>query len=56
MKIGKFPADLLERLLREVNINGDRVLLGPMVGEDAALLDYGDRVLVASMGPSDLRH
>ena len=51
MKIGKFPADLLERLLREVNINGDRVLLGPMVGEDAALLDYGDRVLVASMDP-----
>ena len=51
MRIGKFPADLLERLLAKVEIKDDRVLLGPKIGEDAALLDYGDRVLVAKTDP-----
>ena len=51
MKIGKIPPDFLERLLGSVEITDDRVLLGPKVGEDAALLDYGDRVLVAKTDP-----
>ena len=51
MNIGKFPADMLERLLAKVQINDQRVLLGPKVGEDAALIDYGDKVLVAKTDP-----
>ena len=51
MKAGKLPARLLERLLAKVTVGDDRVLLGPAVGEDAALLDYGDRVLVAKTDP-----
>ena len=51
MKVGKFPVELLERLLAKVEIKDDRVLMGPKVGEDAALLDYGDRVLVAKTDP-----
>ena len=51
MKLGKFPVELLDRLLAKVEIKDDRVLLGPRVGEDAALLDYGDRVLVAKTDP-----
>ena len=51
MKVGKFPAELLEKLLAKVEIKDDRVLMGPKVGEDAALLDYGDRVLVAKTDP-----
>ncbi len=51
MKLGKFPAELLERLLSKVEIRDERVLLGPKVGEDAALLDMGDRVLVAKTDP-----
>ena len=51
MKVGKFRPDLLERLLDKVDIKDDRVLLGPRLGEDAALLDYGDRVLVAKTDP-----
>ena len=51
MQVGKFPPDLLERFLAKVNIKDERVLLGPKVGEDAALLDYGDRVLVAKTDP-----
>ncbi len=51
MKIGKFPAGMMERLLAKVRINDERVLLGPRVGEDAALVDYGDKVLVAKTDP-----
>ena len=51
MKPGKFPAELLERLLAKLEIKDDRVLLGPKLGEDAALLDFGDRVLVAKADP-----
>ena len=51
MQVGKFPPDLLERFLAKVNIKDERVLLGPKVGEDAALLDYGDRGLVAKTDP-----
>ena len=51
MNPGKFPAELLERLLAKVELKDPRVLLGPKVGEDAALLDYGDRVLVAKTDP-----
>ncbi len=51
MKVGKFPAELLEKLLAKVEIKDDRVLMGPKVGEDAALLDYGDRVLVVKTDP-----
>lgn len=51
MEIGKFPAEFLDRLLAKVEITDNRVLLGPRVGEDAALLDYGDTVLVAKTDP-----
>ena len=51
MRIGKFPADFLERLLAKVEIVDDRVLLGPRVGEDTAVLDFGDRLLVAKTDP-----
>ena len=51
MRLGKFPPELLDRLLGKVEIKDDRVILGPKVGEDAALLDYGDRVLVVKADP-----
>ena len=51
MKLGKFPPELLERLRGKVEIKDDRVILGPKLREDAALLDYGDRVLVAKADP-----
>ena len=51
MKLGKFPVNLMERLLAKIEIRDDRVLLGARVGEDAAVLDYGDRVLVAKTDP-----
>ncbi len=51
MKIGKVPFDLLHRLLGQVQVTDPRVLLGPCIGEDAALIDYGDKVLVAKTDP-----
>ncbi len=48
---GKLPHDLLARLLAEVAPADPRVLLGPGVGRDAAVLDMGERVLVAKADP-----
>ena len=51
MDVGKLPADVLERLLKETGTSDPRVLLGPRVGADAAVIDMGDTVLVAKSDP-----
>ena len=51
MKSGKLPLAMLTRLLSEVKIKDRRVALGPSPGEDAALIDFGDRYLVAKTDP-----
>ena len=51
MDIGKFPPQLLERFLAKEGVSDPRVLLGPKVGEDAAVIDMGDRLLVAKSDP-----
>jgi hydrogenase expression/formation protein HypE len=49
---GKIPKDVLSRLVfTYLGVPSDRVLKGPKVGEDAALLDMGDRVLIAKANP-----
>jgi hydrogenase maturation factor len=48
---GKLPPALLERLLGQIPQNDDRLLIGPRVGEDAAIIDMGDRLLVAKSDP-----
>jgi hydrogenase maturation factor len=51
MQAGKLPLDMLAGLLDKVEIKDPRVVLGPKPGEDAALLDFGDRYLVAKTDP-----
>ncbi len=51
MKQGKLPPDVLAKLLARLPSSDPRVLVGPRVGEDAAALDLGDRVLVMAMDP-----
>ncbi len=51
MDIGKFPVELLTRALARNNITDPRVLLGPKLGEDAAVLDMGEKLLVATSDP-----
>ena len=51
MQAGKLPIDVLGRLLGRIDLNDPRVVLGPRPGEDAALIDFGDRYLVAKTDP-----
>ena len=51
MDVGKLPTDLLGRLLNSSRNTSPRVLLGPRVGADAAVIDMGDTVLVAKSDP-----
>ena len=51
LPIGKLPSDLLERLLARYASDDKRVVLGSRVGEDAAVIDMGDRYLVAKTDP-----
>ena len=51
MELGKFPPTLLEKLLAKPGVADPRVLLGPKVGEDAAVIDMGERLLVAKSDP-----
>ena len=51
LPVGKLRAELLERLLGKLEHSDPRVIVGPRVGEDAAVLDMGDRYLVATTDP-----
>ena len=51
MKPGKLPHDLLAAMLARLPQDDPRVIVGPRVGEDAAAVDMGDRLLVAAMDP-----
>lgn len=48
---GKLPAGLLAELLEAHPSADARLLIGPRVGEDAAIIDMGDRLLVATSDP-----
>ncbi|MBI2192554.1 MAG: AIR synthase family protein [Planctomycetes bacterium] len=48
---GKLPAGVLARMLARHARGGDRVLVGPRVGEDATVLDFGEKLLVAKTDP-----
>jgi hydrogenase expression/formation protein HypE len=49
--VGKLPTELLARLLDDYRLEDERVVLGARIGEDAAVLDMGDRYLVAKTDP-----
>ncbi len=49
--VGKLPAPLLASLFGKHVTLDARVVLGPRVGEDAAVIDMGDRYLVATTDP-----
>ena len=49
--LGKLPAEHLARLLARYAPSDERVILGPGVGRDAAVISFGDRYLVAKTDP-----
>ncbi|HJP27985.1 MAG TPA: hydrogenase expression protein, partial [Dehalococcoidia bacterium] len=51
LKAGKLPPDLLASFLDDLNPADKRVLLGPGVGEDAALVSFGSSTLIAKSDP-----
>ena len=51
LRAGKLPMETLGRMLSAAPVSDPRVALGPAVGEDAALVDFGDRYLVAKTDP-----
>ncbi len=51
LAIGKIPHALLQRLLAKNRISDPRVIVGPQLGEDAAALDFGERLVVAATDP-----
>ena len=48
---GKLPPDLLQAVLDKHVAHDPRVIVGPRLGEDAAVIDLGDRYLVAAADP-----
>ncbi len=51
LAVGKLPADFLHVLLERYGGKDERLVVGPRVGEDAAVLDMGDRYLVVKSDP-----
>tara|TARA_Y100001934_G_C12246765_1_gene723082 strand:+ start:233 stop:1249 length:1017 start_codon:yes stop_codon:yes gene_type:complete len=51
LKAGKLPADLLAVLLADLESSDPAVVVGPRVGEDAAVLSLGGGYLVAATDP-----
>jgi hydrogenase expression/formation protein HypE len=49
--VGKLPTRELQRLLARYTQPDERVILGPRIGEDVAVIDFGDRYLVAKTDP-----
>jgi len=49
---GKLPYEFLQKLVfTKLGIPDKRVLVGPSIGEDAAVIEFGDRVLVMATDP-----
>jgi hydrogenase expression/formation protein HypE len=51
LELGKLPMGLLEALLQRYTRPDERVVVGPRIGEDAAVLDMGTRYLVVKSDP-----
>jgi hydrogenase expression/formation protein HypE len=51
LEVGKLPMEFLRALLERYSTKDERLMVGPQVGEDAAVLDMGQRYLVAKSDP-----
>jgi hydrogenase expression/formation protein HypE len=51
LPVGKLPLEHLRSLLKQPPKYDPRLLIGPQVGEDAAVIDAGDRYLVVATDP-----
>ena len=51
LPIGKLPVELLETILKNTPGNDERVIVGPGIGLDCAVIEAGDRLFVLKSDP-----
>ena len=51
LNIGKLPSRLLRKFINKIRIEDEQVVLGPSIGEDVAVMKFGDKLLVAKTDP-----
>ncbi len=51
LPVGKLPPRLLEKFIEKYSHTDERVVVGPQIGEDAAVIDFGEKYLVAKTDP-----
>jgi hydrogenase expression/formation protein HypE len=51
MNTGKLPKDVMNKMLAKIHSSNPRVILGPALGEDAAIISMENRNLVVSSDP-----
>jgi hydrogenase maturation factor len=51
LPVGKLRAEALQAFFDKAAVRDPRVVVGPKVGEDAAVIDMGDRYLIATTDP-----
>lgn len=51
MKPGKLDPDFLEKLIQSHTSTDNRVIVGSKIGEDATVIDMGEKVLIAKTDP-----
>ncbi|MCL5961311.1 MAG: AIR synthase family protein [Chloroflexi bacterium] len=51
MPVGKLSPEFLARLLQRYTSVNDRIIVGPGIGEDATVIEFGERYLIAKTDP-----
>jgi hydrogenase maturation factor len=51
LPVGKLRAEKLQAMFDRLPVHDPQVIVGPRIGEDAAVIDLGDRYLVATTDP-----
>ncbi|MFQ5996385.1 MAG: AIR synthase family protein [Dehalococcoidales bacterium] len=51
LPVGKLPNTLLKKFIEKIRINDERVVLGPAIGEDVAVINFNNKLLVAKTDP-----
>lgn len=51
LPVGKLPNTLLKKFIDKIKIADERVVLGPAIGEDVAVINFNGKLLVAKTDP-----
>jgi hydrogenase maturation factor len=51
LETGKLKSDFLEKLLGKIDIKDEKIIVGPGIGEDAAVIDMGQHYMIVKSDP-----